>query len=112
MIERAKLWNASHPDQVRESNRRMDKKRQTEQTRKSKVYASKVRKATPPWADMSAIKEVYEVAEVLSRGGVIFHVDHEIPIRGKFVSGLHVETNLRVVPWHINLSKGSKHTSN
>ena len=109
MIARATAWNKANPVRVRESGRRMDKKRQPEQTRKSLIYAKRVRQATPPWADVSAIKEAYEVAEVLSRGGVQFHVDHEIPIRGKLVSGLHVETNLRVVPWFVNLSKGSKH---
>ena len=42
------------------------------------------------------------------RTGIEHHVDHEIPLRGKRVSGLHVAENLRVIPKLDNLSKGSR----
>lgn len=58
---------------------------------------------TPKWADMKAIESLYAIA---SRMG--WHVDHEIPLRGKLVSGLHVESNLRVIRPSENLSKGNK----
>ena len=64
--------------------------------------------ATPKWADLDAIRMFYEVADVLSRGGVKFHVDHLVPIRGKEVRGLHVQDNLRVIPAFLNLKKGNR----
>lgn len=64
---------------------------------------------TPPWADLDAIKAVYRKAWELSREtGTPHHVDHEIPLQGRKVSGLHVHGNLRVIPAFDNLSKGNR----
>lgn len=64
---------------------------------------------TPPWANKSHIADFFHAADVLSRGGVRFHVDHIVPLQGKLVSGLHVENNLQILPAHINTSKGNKY---
>ena len=72
-----------------------------------KYRATKL-KRTPTWANHFEIKMFYDVAKVLSRSGVLFHVDHIVPLRGKEVSGLHVEGNLQVLPWHENLKKSIK----
>lgn len=61
-------------------------------------------KATPPWADLSKIKEIYRNCP---EG---WHVDHVIPLQGDLVCGLHVETNLKPVPAKENLAKGNKYT--
>lgn len=66
---------------------------------------------TPAWADSYDTACWYELAAVLSRSGVAYHVDHEMPLHGKRVSGLHTPNNMRVVPWWINISKGNKHAS-
>lgn len=71
-----------------------------ERTRK----ASKIQR-TPSWANQEEIIMWYEVAEVLSRSGVVFHVDHIVPLQGKTVSGLHVEDNLQVLRFDQNCSK-------
>ncbi len=50
------------------------------------------------WADRKAIAAIYLEAERRTRRtGVQWEVDHIIPLQGELVSGLHVETNLRVV---------------
>lgn len=68
-----------------------------------------VERATPPWADMAAIAAVYAEAERLAREtGTPHHVDHVIPLRGKIVYGLHVQGNLRPLPWSANLAKWNK----
>jgi hypothetical protein len=68
-----------------------------------------VRRATPPWADHDAIDSLYALAKAYEPVlGVKLHVDHEIPLRGKLVSGLHVEANLRVIPASENIRKNNR----
>lgn len=61
---------------------------------------------TPPWANLDAIRELYDRAAWLTRRTKKpHHVDHIIPLQGKRVSGLHVAENLRVVPAAENARK-------
>jgi hypothetical protein len=63
--------------------------------------------ATPPWADLNAIAAVYLRAKCLSNGAIKYHVDHEIPLRGNGVCGLHVQNNLRIVTAQENQIKSN-----
>jgi hypothetical protein len=67
---------------------------------------------TPAWADQSQIKMWYEVAEVLSRSGVRYEVDHIVPLNGKTAIGLHTPDNLQVLAWWRNAKKGAKFDPN
>lgn len=58
---------------------------------------------TPKWANLDKIREIYKNRP---EG---HHVDHIIPLNGKNVCGLHVETNLQYLKATENLSKGNKH---
>lgn len=64
----------------------------------------RLRSATPAWANLAAIRQMY----VNCPEG--HHVDHIIPLRGKDVSGLHVLENLQYLPAKENLKKGNKIT--
>lgn len=66
-------------------------------------------KATPPWANINAIREIYK--ESISKSlelGVRYVVDHFIPLNSKLVCGLHVENNLRIILELDNLQKANK----
>lgn len=64
-------------------------------------------KRTPSWANQEAIRQFYVLArELTAQTGVEHEVDHIYPLQGELVSGLHVETNLRVIPKGENRSKG------
>lgn len=64
--------------------------------------------ATPPWADKKAIKAIYRRAQYLRSLGDNVEVDHCIPLQGKLVSGLHVESNLVIRKKLINRRKSNK----
>lgn len=42
--------------------------------------------------------------------GFEWHVDHIVPLKGKNVSGLHIWSNLAVIPKGDNLRKGNSHS--
>lgn len=64
----------------------------------------------PPWADGRAIRAIYAEAERLTREtGEQHHVDHVIPLKGVYVSGLHVETNLSVLRAADNIRKSNRY---
>jgi hypothetical protein len=62
---------------------------------------------TPIWADFDKLIEIYKEAQ--EKG---LTVDHIIPLRGNLVSGLHVHTNLQLLPAKVNSSKGNQFDPN
>lgn len=92
------VWRAAAPERRRVAERaRGALRRATE------------RKQTPPWADLSAIRSVYaDAVRVSLETGVEHHVDHDLPLRGRLVSGLHVAANLRIIPAIENLRKRNR----
>lgn len=62
--------------------------------------------ATPDWASKTKILEFYETAKGMSMlTGDWYHVDHIVPLKSKFVCGLHCEQNLQILPRVVNLKK-------
>jgi hypothetical protein len=73
-------------------------------------HASKRRtaklKRTPPWAELEAMRAVYAEAQRLTaETGIPHHVDHDIPLQGELVSGLHVLANLQILTGSENSRK-------
>lgn len=60
-------------------------------------------RATPPWVDKKAIREIVNLAK--SQG---LTVDHIVPLQSNIVSGLHVPANLQIVPMKENHRKFNK----
>ena len=77
--------------------------------RKRAIEQHLSKNATPKWANLFFIGEIYDLAKRRTAAlGVRFEVDHIIPLKGTEASGLHVENNLRVVPGKINREKSNK----
>jgi hypothetical protein len=61
---------------------------------------------TPNWANMDEINKIYKKSKEISlTTGIVHHVDHIIPLHGKTVSGLHVESNLQIIEAFKNSQK-------
>lgn len=94
---------------------RREENRQRELNRRAMIafHASKRRTArllrTPPWADLEAMRTIYEEAQrMTAKTGTPHHVDHIIPLQGKLVSGLHVPANLQILTGTENSSKHNR----
>ena len=83
----------------RQANREWRKTHLQYDAFRSATYRAEKSKRTPSWSNLTQIKSIY----LQCPAG--YHVDHIIPLRGKFVSGLHVENNLQYLPAQENLSK-------
>jgi 5-methylcytosine-specific restriction endonuclease McrA len=98
ILAKNKSWKQRNPAKVAA----MDAKRRTS-----------VLQRTPKWltpSELLRIECMYSLASMLNKHGVeSWHVDHIIPLQGKQVSGLHVYSNLRVVPSSENLAKGNRY---
>jgi hypothetical protein len=65
--------------------------------------------AMPSWANLAAIKAIYEeAARVTQRTGIRHEVDHIIPIQSPLVCGLHVPANLQILTKAANRQKSNR----
>jgi len=125
--ERARARDLANPEQAaarktkwREENRQQHNAINREWNSNNKplkaALESKRRSAqlqrTPVWdKDAHLIVAKYQLANMLTREtGKPHHVDHIIPLQGKNVSGLHVFSNLKVIPGEENVKKSNKYT--
>ena len=108
----AKKYREAHKDKV------VVGKKRYAQENKGKINAAVAKRKsakllrTPKWLtedDIWLIKEAYDLAALRTKMfGFSWHVDHVVPLQGKSVSGLHVPTNLRVIPGVENIRKGNR----
>lgn len=106
-------WRARNPEKVKEMNRKAGAKwsKENAAARNAITQARRTAKLqrNVAWANKELIRSFYEEAIRLSREtGVPHEVDHIYPLQGETVSGLHVETNLQVIPKSANRSKGAR----
>ena len=123
--ERARVWALANPDKKKESvdkwrNGNLEQHNATNRKwfannkNKRAAYEGKRRamqlQRTPSWdPDAHLIVAKYQLAAMLSQAaGIPHHVDHIIPLQGRKVSGLHVFSNLRVIPGSDNVKKSNK----
>ena len=117
-LEAAKIkqreWRSANPNHA--GNAAAKKKYKIdnpEKVRANCIYrrVSKMHR-TPAWLtadDHWLIEQAYELAVVRTKiFGFSWHVDHVIPLQGRLVSGLHVPTNLQVIPAVENIRKANR----
>jgi hypothetical protein len=94
-----KVWQENNLDRVLENGKRWRKenpaKNRFQETNKRLLEL----RSQPPWADHKKMLKFYEQAQALTKQtGIVYSVDHIVPIRSQLVCGLHVEHNLQVIP--------------
>jgi len=105
----ATLWVKANPEKVKAKYKRYAKNNPAEYTARAVASVARRAKRTPIWLtidDKWMMREAYKLAKLRTdMFGFIWEVDHVIPLRGEFVSGLHVPTNLQVIPRAENREK-------
>lgn len=121
LSEKTASWRAANPEKVQATNARSKRKHATRLAEQNRQWGQKNRdkrrattakrkaaklRATPRWADIEAIREVYsKAAEMQAATGVRMHVDHVVPLQHPLVCGLHCEANLQVIDGAANEAK-------
>jgi hypothetical protein len=101
-----KDWETRNPAAVMESLKRYRERNRPKIRARLAVSKEGRDKRRVLWANQDAIIEIYRQAELMTQTtGRLHVVDHIIPLQGRDVSGLHVETNLRVIERHENACK-------
>jgi hypothetical protein len=92
-----------------------EKQKPKNNARSAKRRAAKI-KRTPKWLTKEHWKQIEwfytEAARLTKENGILYTVDHIIPLQGKNVSGLHVPWNLQIMigpGYNGNFSKGNKY---
>lgn len=102
--ERSRLAHAKNIENTRAAALKWQRENPGRANANNMAYYTAKMKRVPSWANLEAIKQIYCLAAEQN-----LTVDHIIPLRGKLVSGLHVENNLQLVPSSINSSKGNRY---
>lgn len=104
-------WQSENREHLRNTRReRYQKDVEFRDNLKSRNSArhKRLRQSMPAWVTRASLRTIFEMAiRLTSETGVMHHVDHIIPLRGKLVSGLTVPANLRVITASENCKKNS-----
>lgn len=114
ITERKKQWRKANPERIKRYwTNYVVKNPGIVNTIAAKRRAAKLQR-TVVWANHQTIKGIYSDCEEINLAAKTagctekFVVDHIIPLQGKLVSGLHVESNLQIILASENSSKGNK----
>lgn len=103
-------WGAANRKKINAAESIRAKANRHKGNAKNARYRATQLDATPAWANEFFIKEAYHLAALRTKMfGFKWHVDHVVPLRSKYVCGLHCEANLQVIPSVENLKKSNRY---
>ena len=112
MKQQAAEYREENKEYYKEYFSKFAKKNRPKKNAVASKRRSSKKQATPKWLtkqDLKLIEAKYAIASWLSAVvGIQYHVDHIIPLNGVNVSGLHVPSNLSVIPAKDNIIKGNR----
>lgn len=116
LVAKSIRWKKTNPERAAEVSRKTRLKNKGRIVANKAKYRATKRNRTPHWLtdkDYLVMRCIYSVAQMYTReSGEPWHVDHDIPLNGKYVSGLHVPSNLRIIRGVENQIKNSKYEVN
>lgn len=108
VLKSAHEWRLRNPEKVRQTLALHYQENKFYYKELATLRKKRIRRATPIWADLIKIRSVYKKSEEATEvTGIPYEVDHIIPLRGKYVCGLHVENNLQILPASVNRLKSN-----
>jgi hypothetical protein len=82
-------WKARNPERVKELQEETRRRFPKKQTHDAALARARLLGAVPPWADLKAIRSIYDACPAG------YEVDHIIPLQHELACGLHVPWNLQ-----------------
>lgn len=102
-----------HLDAVRERHRNYYAKERHRYIENAKLRSDRIRNKAPAWIDRRYVSMLRKICmRVTECTGVQWEIDHLIPLQGELVSGLHVHSNLQLLPAYANRLKSNKYDEN
>lgn len=98
---KSKAYNAEHAEYAKSRSKKHYQNNKAEYIRRNINRKLHTTLATPIWADLDEINNIY------SNCPVGFHVDHIIPLKHDLVCGLHVANNLQYLSAEDTLKKSN-----
>lgn len=105
--EGQRRWYLENKEKAKEVRRKYYYENKEQFTERDAKRRATKRQNLPTWANKKNIRAIYYGAKLIRDSGLDVQVDHVIPLRGKTVSGLHVEDNLKIVFTKTNKVKGN-----
>lgn len=98
-----KQYRLNNPERFKQYDRTKYERHFAKIVQRVRLREAAVDQQTPTWASREAIDAIYAEARRTN-----MTVDHIVPLRGKTVSGLHVENNLQLLSREENARKSNR----
>jgi hypothetical protein len=112
IVEKNASWNAANEEKWLAISRGWKKRNKAHVRFLHAKRRAALLQRTPPWLtedDFAQMQAMYDLAAKKSQeDGIVWHVDHIIPLQGKTISGLHVPSNLQLLSATENMRKGNR----